>query len=315
MKKLLYAITIPLLAIITCVILMIIPSGENGSVVLIIRPGESGHSVFQKIKKNDLLSSEVLYKLSLKCNVFCSGPIQPGIYDIKTPVSCWSLTSRLTKGERATLTIPEGLTQREIAALIEKRLKLKNSSYLAELKKGRPRYEGRLFPATYPLVSENPERLITMMLETFKKKTAKLAPTKNDIILASIIQKEGARVEEFKRISGVFHNRLDEGMKLESDPTLQYIVGKIRLTKKVLRSRSPYNSYRCRGLPPGPICNPGLAAIEAAMSPEDHDFFYFVSMKNGYHYFSETKWEHFRAVGHYQLGLDNGFEPRSGNKK
>lgn len=235
--------------------------------------------------------------------------IHPGFYSLGPDTTVWRLTGRLTTGRCDTLTVREGMTQREIAAALTEALARGDDPYLDGLRRLQPNFEGRLFPATYRLNVRRPRVLVERMRTTFERKTAELPVDEDILILASIIQMEGARRSEFERISGVFHNRLRHDMKLESDPTLQYVVGKIRLTKSVLKNPSPYNSYLHKGLPPTPICNPGLAAIRAALDPETHEYFYFVSKRNGYHYFSPTKWEHFQAVGYYQYGYDNGFIP------
>ncbi len=275
--------------------------------------GTNGFSLIQKLERRGVIRLRKLFLFSLKVNTLFSGEIKPGIYEIRGEYSYYSLGKKFCSGDVALLAVPEGYTQRKIARLIREKTGAGDSEYLFLLERGVPDYEGKLFPATYRLNSEDPEKLVKKMLETYILRTKKLKPGRNDIILASMIQSEGARVKEFRRISGVFHNRLKTGMKLESDPTLQYIVGKIRLTREVLKNRSLYNTYMYEGLPPGPICNPGLDAIRAAMNPEKHRFLYFVSKRNGWHYFSLDKWEHFRAVGYYQLGHDNGFRPEPGH--
>ncbi len=280
---------------------------------IIIGQGSGGAALYSSLKSRGIAGSRILFRASLKLNGFLHGEIKPGIYEIKKNYSYYSLGKKFCSGDVAVMTVPEGYTQKEIARLIRKKTGAINSEYLSLLERGVPDYEGKLFPASYRLTGTDPEKLVKRMLETFDARTKKLKPGKEALILASIIQSEGARVKEFGRISGVFHNRLKAGMKLESDPTLQYIVGKIRLTRKVLENRSLYNTYLHKGLPPGPICNPGADAIYAAMNPEKHLFLYFVSKKNGWHYFSLDKWEHFRAVGFYQLGYDNGFKPEPGH--
>ena len=281
--------------------------------VLTVAEGTNSHQLYEMLKSRSIADSEKLFRISLFISGIIHGPIKPGLYEIKAPVTYINLTGKFSRGDVATLTFPEGLTQWEVAELIEKKLSLYDSPYLYNLKIGVPNHEGRLFPATYRITSNDPEKLVNKMLETYERRTVRLSPTKADLILASMIQKEGAMVKEFRRISGVFHNRLKKNIKLESDPTLQYIVGKIRLTKEILKNRSPYNTYLFHGLPPGPICNPGLAALEAAKNPEAHAFYFFVSMKDGRHYFSKTKLEHFRAVGFYLFGYQNGFIPEEGS--
>jgi UPF0755 protein len=121
------------------------------------------------------------------------------------------------------------------------------------------------------------------------------------VTLASLIEKETAVAEEKKLVSAVFHNRLRIGMKLDCDPTIIYALKQKglfngNLTKKDMSLDSPYNTYRHPGLPPGPICNPGRAALEAALYPAEEAYLYFVSRNDGTHHFSRTFAEHQNAV-------------------
>ncbi len=122
------------------------------------------------------------------------------------------------------------------------------------------------------------------------------------ITLASMVEKETGSPEERPVIARVFLNRLDKNMRLESDPTVIYGISNFNgnLTKKDLKDKTPYNTYWIRGLPPGPIANPGLAAITAVLNPAKGNYYYFVSKNNGTHYFSETLEEHNRAVRRFQ---------------
>ena len=124
------------------------------------------------------------------------------------------------------------------------------------------------------------------------------------VTIASIVEKEALLASEMPRIAGVIYNRLRTNMRLYCDVTIQYALNKYgrRLTYADLDHDSPYNSYLYKGLPPGPICNPGRSALDAAFRPEDTEYLYFVSMNNGSHYFSKTLDEHNRAVRKYQLG-------------
>ena len=123
------------------------------------------------------------------------------------------------------------------------------------------------------------------------------------VTLASLIEKETGVDEERKLISSVFHNRLKKNMRLQTDPTVIYAMinfdGNIR--KKDLNIDSPYNTYKYRGLPPGPIASPGLKSIIAALEPSNSDYLYFVSRKDGSHQFSSNLMDHNHAVQKYQL--------------
>ena len=123
------------------------------------------------------------------------------------------------------------------------------------------------------------------------------------VTLASIVGKETASPEERPLIAGVFVNRLKRGMRLESDPTVIYGIEDFdgNLTKKDLQTPSPYNTYQIKGLPPGPIANPGQASIEAVLNPSQEPYLYFVSRNDGSHHFSRTLAEHNRMVNRYQL--------------
>jgi UPF0755 protein len=122
------------------------------------------------------------------------------------------------------------------------------------------------------------------------------------VTLASMIEKETALPAERSLISAVFHNRLEQKIALQSDPTVIYGLKRVskNLTRRDLQHPSPYNTYLFPGLPPGPICNPGLAALEAALTPADVPYLYFVSKNDGSHLFSKTISEHNRAVDRYQ---------------
>ena len=174
--------------------------------------------------------------------------------------------------------------------------------------------EGYLFPETYHFGKFTTEAtLVKIMIDTFKERALKkeflqrarkIGFTYHEIItLASLIEKETGKDSERKQISSVFHNRLKKNMPLQTDPTVIYAIenfdGNIR--KRDLKIDSPYNTYRYKGLPPGPIASPGLKSIVAALYPEKTTNLYFVSRQDGSHQFSATLNEHNRAVQKYQL--------------
>ena len=182
--------------------------------------------------------------------------------------------------------------------------------------------EGYLFPSTYRItVQTTPQELIDTMLRKFGEV---LTPVMRDqirrqdrtihevVTLASIVEREAVLTSERRRIAGVYVNRLRTGIGLYADPTVQYAVGYQEDTKswwkrpllfKDLEIDSPYNTYRHEGLPPGPICNPGLASLQAAIDPETHEFFYFVANAiagDGSHVFARTLAEHESNRQRYQ---------------
>ena len=175
-------------------------------------------------------------------------------------------------------------------------------------------FEGYLFPDTYyfpknataaEIVAAMVDRLRSLFPDRWKDRAAELGFTVHQILtLASIIEKETGTASERPIISSVFHNRLKKGMRLETDPTVIYGIKDFdgNLTRRHLTTRTPYNTYKIKGLPPGPIASPGLAAIEAALYPADTPYLFFVSRKDNTHQFSSTLAEHNRAIRKYQLG-------------
>ena len=174
--------------------------------------------------------------------------------------------------------------------------------------------EGYLFPETYYLSKLTPEKkIVEKMVNTFKEKVLKSQILKSIkesslslheiITLASLIEKETGLDSERKMISSVFYNRLKKNMRLQTDPTVIYAIEKFdgNIRKRDLKIDSPYNTYRYKGLPPGPISSPGLKSIEAAISPIKSNHLYFVSRQDGSHHFSSNLAEHNQAVKKYQL--------------
>jgi len=175
--------------------------------------------------------------------------------------------------------------------------------------------EGYLFPETYSLPKGLPAKEIfgkmvslfkAVFDESWRRRAEELRMSVREVVtLASLIEKETSLPEEKKLVSAVFHNRLDRGMKLDSDPTIIYALKEKglfdgRLHTKDLKLDNPHNTYLYPGLPPGPICNPGRESLRAALYPASDDYFYFVSRNDGSHIFSRTLKEHQAAVRKYQ---------------
>jgi UPF0755 protein len=221
------------------------------------------------------------------------------------------------------LTIPEGYNAYQIAELVSQAgygaqdefdKIVSDAALVRKLGLEAETLEGYLFPDTYFFPKDvTMEKIISTMVQRFwsifkpewQDRTKSLGFSVHQVVtLASIIEKETGAAFERPRISSVFHNRLRKKMRLESDPTVIYGIIDFdgNLTRKHLKTRTPYNTYKIRGLPVGPIANPGRASLEAALFPEKTAYIYFVSKKDTTHYFSTNLKEHNRAVRKYQLG-------------
>lgn len=250
--------------------------------------------------------------------------IIPGEYEFTGGMAPVDVLDKITKGEivQYAVTIPEGYSIEQIADILqEKGLVNKDEfiqltqdpKFLARLNFQADDLEGYLFPDTYHFTQQvEPEVMVKIMLEQFKQvwteqlqaRAAELGMSVHQIMtLASVIEKETGDPQERGLISGVFHNRLRKKIPLQSDPTVIYGLAHFdgNLSKEDLTVDSPYNTYRFRGLPPGPIASPGEASIRAALYPIPTNYLYFVSRNDGSHQFSITLAEHNLAVKKYQL--------------
>lgn len=271
---------------------------------------------------NGIISSRNKFKLYVRLRG-AGARLKAGEYQFTTFMSPRDVLEKLLKGERILkkITVPEGFTMRQVAGLMaehhlgsyEEILALmKNRDFIKELGIDAPTLEGYLFPDTYLYSStQGPRDIIKEMVRQFNEHFEKIwenrAPDNplsryEILILASMVEKEAMVDEERPLIAGVFMNRLKKGMLLQCDPTVIYGLEKFngKLTRKDLASRTPYNTYLVKGLPPGPICNPGLSSLKAAANPAPVKYLFFVSTNNGHHYFSENIRDHINAVRKYQ---------------
>lgn len=247
--------------------------------------------------------------------------VHRGLYRFEGAVSPRSVLDGLIRGRTIfhKVTIPEGFTVRQIGRLLERKGLVTPERFAAAVGEpavlaplGLDSLEGYLFPTTYhfPALATEEEIVRTMFAEfedtvtpDMAARARELGMTRHELVtLASIIEKEAGPGDEMPLVSAVFHNRLKRGMRLQSDPTVIYGLENFDgdLTREDLRSPSRYNTYKTRGLPPGPIANPGLAAMKAALFPAEVGYLYFVSKNDGSHHFSQSLREHNAAVRKYQ---------------
>lgn len=319
---------IPALLAITVVILLALqflytPLPPPPGTTVVIRHGESFTRVAEQLTAAGVVAGVRPLRLLARLRGD-TGRVQAGTYAFSTPATPGAVLDRLVAGDvvRVTVTIPEGWTLREIAARLDEKgladraqvLRLgSDPGLLAAFDLPGPTLEGYLFPETYSLAAGTPPRQIlkTMVDEFHRRLTPDLAAAararglnvKQLVTLASIVQKEAGNEAEMPLIAAVFFNRLQRHMRLQSDPTVIYGIPDFdgNLTRADLERRTPYNTYRIAGLPPGPIANPGSAALAATAHPAAVDYLYFVSRGDGSHAFSATLAEHNRAVRRYQL--------------
>ncbi len=291
--------------------------------IVTIAAGSSLRQIAASLAENGLIRHRTMLLAYVKW--WRPGPhLQAGEYALRASMSPEQIVAILRQGKvrHYPLTIPEGLTVREIATLVTEqqfgdaqviRELMSDAAFITSLNLDTPSLEGYLFPDTYHLPRSISEKaLLTLMVNTLKKnytpetaaQAERLGLTQHEVLtLASLIEKEAQVDEERPLISAVYHNRLQRGMRLQCDPTVIYALGEDfdgNIRKRDLQIDSPYNTYRYPGLPPGPIANAGRRSLEAAVNPAAVEYLYFVATgSNGTHTFSRTLKEHNRAVQRY----------------
>jgi UPF0755 protein len=313
-----------LLLVVSAVHFLITPAEEEGmEQVVFIQEGLSLKEVASELEKRNIIVSKALFGLWGKI-MGSSRRIQAGEYRLSPNMPPIKILQVLTAGVVITypVTFPEGYTIEQIADVLDKSGLVEKANFIslahnpAVLKQyniAGPSLEGYLYPDTYYLPRGIPSSAaIDTMVNRFRQLTGPLEKRaevvgmtmEGVIILASIVEKETGLAEERPMIASVFLNRLKQGMRLESDPTVIYGIKGFsgNLTRKDLKEPTPYNTYVIQGLPIGPIANPGLEAIKAVLFPEETDYLYFVSKNDGSHQFSKTLAEHNKAVRLYQKG-------------
>jgi UPF0755 protein len=296
-------------------------SGRSAEVDVYFPPGTSTGAIFRRLAAEGVIGNarwaEIFYRLRSSAT-----PLQAGEYRFSRHMPLSEVLKRMGEGDvvQHTIVVPEGLTAEETFQLFLDqgigtkeafRTALADASLLPGLAQGAPDLEGFLFPETYKVTrSITARRVIERMVEEFRlhftqemrdrARALGLTP-RQAVTLASIVEKETGLTREAPVVAGVYLNRLDQGMRLQADPTVTYALKRGGKWTGMLRRsdygyESPYNTYLYEGLPPGPICNPGLAALRAAVTPARTEFLYFVADANGGHTFSRTFEQHLQAI-------------------
>jgi UPF0755 protein len=250
--------------------------------------------------------------------------LQAGEYLFRKETTLDQVLGKIARGDVyfGQLTIPEGSSLYDIARILDAEKLLSGAEFIAaakdpslirDLDSQAPTLEGYLFPSTYRLPRKlTAQGLCLRLTKQFRETWLSLKTTRSPheiVTLASLVEKESAAPEERPRIAGLFSNRLKKGMKLECDPTVIYaalVENRYRGTiyKSDLANQSPYNTYQHTGLPPGPIANPGLESLKAALNPAATEDIFFVAQpgSTGHHVFSKSLADHNRAVEAYRRG-------------
>lgn len=302
------------------------PETPGREIVVTVEPGSTFDQVATRLHEHGVITNVEYFRL-LGRHEQKIGSVKAGELILHTGWTPRQVLDALVAGKSRlyTLHFREGLPWWEVARAIEAQgfgpaeavaAAVRDEQLLKAHRIPFDTAEGFLFPETYFLPAAyrgNAAKTVEHLIESFWKQTRGLWSAQEPpvdevrrvVTLASIVEKETGKAEERPRIAGVFHNRLERGMLLQTDPTVIYGLGLSfdgNLKKKHLQdAANTYNTYRHPGLPPGPICSPGLAAIQAAANPEEHRYLYFVSRNDGEHHFSKSLKEHNRAVCKYQL--------------
>ncbi|MGD8982723.1 MAG: endolytic transglycosylase MltG [Desulfobacteraceae bacterium] len=310
----------------------ITPAEKQGkNQLVIVKEGLSLKEVAGELDRKKIITSKVLFELWAELLGY-SRKIKAGEYELGGHMAPKRILEKLIKGKVITypVTVPEGFTAAQISELLHEGGLINKERFLSLINDptllkhhgiSAPSLEGYLYPETYHFARGISARsTIDAMVGRFWQVVSPLKGRMDRvgmklpelITLASIVEKETGLAEERPTIASVFLNRLKKGMRLESDPTVIYGIKDFdgNLTRKDLNRATPYNTYIIRGLPPGPIANPGLEAIRAVLYPAQTDYLYFVSRNDGSHHFSKTLSEHNKAVQIYQKrGKSRGKTP------
>ena len=303
---------------------LLVPKGPHAETFVEIAPGTGSAEIAAELQSHGIIWNKYAFDV---LKLVAGGTLKAGEYRFDHPVRMHEVYTRLVRGDVYTvsLTIPEGSNIFDIAARVEAAGITSKESFVAAAKKNivliadlDPRadsLEGYLFPDTYHFERRaTPEDMQAAMVRRFRKMSASIGLTQNYheiVTMASLVEKETPIASERPLVASVFENRLAKGMPLMTDPSVIYAAlldGRYRGTiyQSDLAAESSYNTYKHAGLPPGPVCNPGMASLKAAMSPAKTDYLYFVAAgadPSGHSRFAATLEEHQQNVEAYRQAV------------
>lgn len=290
------------------------PGPSDEAVLVVIPPGSGVAVIARRLEQAGVIERRFVFEVGAR--LLRGRSLRAGEYEIPAQASAHAIVDLLASGKTYVrrLTVPEGLTVPEALEIVAA------AEGLTGLIAQQPG-EGELLPETYYYsYGDGRSAVVARMVTSMQRALAELwerrapdlpfATPREALILASIVEKETGQDSERARVAGVFINRLRQGMRLESDPTVVYALSRggeplgRPLTRKDLEIDDPYNTYRNTGLPPGPIANPGRAALMAVLSPMATDELYFVADGAGGHRFARTYAEHLKNVARYRALRD-----------
>ncbi len=303
------------------------------SVLFTVQPGDSLGEIAGQLQEEELIISDLVFRLALERRGSVNS-LQPGQYLLRSSMSMDQIIDELQRGQAAdrVVTVIEGWRGDQVAEHLETVGVFARAAFMEVVEAGADQFphdflperpaagtlEGYLFPDTYFIgVQTTAREFVGAMLDRFgeiygaQERQAAAAAGLSDhqvVTLASIVEREAQLDEERPLIASVYLNRLEQGMLLQADPTVQYAVAgaddwwKDSLTLADLEIDSPYNTYLHAGLPPGPIASPGAASIRAVLEPADTEYLFFVARGDGSHAFAETFEEHQQNVARFRPG-------------
>lgn len=312
--------------------LLVVTPGDGHRVYGLTVPKGAGlASVADELAKQEIVYSAIHLRLLGRLRGL-DVLMQAGDYRLTDAMKPGKILEKMAVGDTDArrFTLPEGYSIFQTAELLEKAeiftketflAACRDKSLLRKLEVPGESAEGYLFPGTYLIGFHTDEQgLVTEMVREFRFRVASIARLLDNsdlelhqvVTMASMVEREAVSPEEMPLISSVFHNRLRVGMPLQSDPTSIYgirIFGGT-VSRQDVQRETPYNTYKIKGLPPGPIGNPGLEAIRAVLLPADTEYFYFVARRDGTHQFSRTYQEHRQGIDRFlKRGKKSGKQP------